>query len=384
MSTDRPGIPLTNLLVKPAGPDCPLACRYCFYRSRSSLFAPGVPHRMSDPVLEATVRQMMAQGEPAVTFTWQGGEPTLMGIPFYQRAVTLQERHGRGSLVGNGMQTNGLAIDAAWADFLHRYRFLVGLSIDGPRRVHDRYRTGPDGGGTFDRVRDAARRLLDRGVAVNALAVVTDYSAEFPEEIYGFFRDLGLAHMQFIPCYEVHESPSGLRPAPDAVSPAAWGRFLCAVYDRWRADFRDGAPTTSIRFFESLLFSYAGLAPPDCSLMEECGAYLVVEHTGDVYPCDFYVEAGRRLGNVMTHDLRDLLNAEAQRAFGRAKMDVPLDCADCPWSNRCQGGCPKDRQRGDGDLGINYFCESYRRFFAHADADLRTLAARLRRSVPQR
>lgn len=369
--------PLNHVLVKPAGPDCTMACGYCFYRSKAGLF-PGTPaHRMKDEVLGELVRQVMVQGPADVSFGWQGGEPTLMGLEFFRRAVDFQDRHGRGKTVGNGIQTNGLAIDGDWADFLHRYRFLVGLSIDGPEHVHDRYRRMAGGGPTWKRVLDAAKLLLDRGVSVNALSVVNDYSAGYPEEIYGFLKEQGLAYMQFIPCVETDPSSPG-RAASFSVSAEAYGRFLCRVFDLWLGDFYNGIPATSVRFFESLLFSYAGFSSPDCALMEECGVYLVVEHNGDVYSCDFFVEPGHRLGNVMEGRLDDMLNSGDQRSFGMMKKAVPPACAECPWLIHCRGGCVKDRVRDPSDGGMSHFCGAYRAFFAHADASLRNIAGEWR------
>lgn len=364
--------PLNHLLVKPAGPDCTMACGYCFYRSKTDLFPDTPKHRMDDAVLRETVRQMMGQGPEEVSFGWQGGEPTLMGVDFFERAVDYQKRYGRGKTVGNGIQTNGLYIDREWAEFLQRNIFLVGLSLDGPEHVHDRYRRLAGGAPTWRRVIDAAKLLLDYGVSVNALSVVNDYSAKYPEEIYGFLKENGLSYMQFIPCVET-DSVSPERAAPFSVSAEDYGNFLCRIFDLWLDDFYDDAPTTSIRFFESLLFSYAGFTPPDCALMEECGVYLVVEHNGDVYSCDFFVELRHRLGNLMEEKLDDMLNSEAQKNFGMIKKALPPACAECTWLSHCRGGCPKDRQRDPSDEGMSHFCGAYRMFFAHADAQLKKI-----------
>lgn len=372
---------LDTVLVKPAGPDCNLACTYCFYSGRSSLFPEASAHRMSEAVLEEVVRQVMEQSGPEVSIGWQGGEPTLMGLPFFEKAVALEERYGRGKAVGNGLQTNGLLLDRAWARFLRRFDVLVGLSIDGPEEVHDRYRRTRGGGPTWARVRDAAAMLLDEGVAVNALTVVDDHSARFPDEIYDFHRGLGLSHMQFIPCVEADPADPG-RAAPFSVSPEAWGEFLCRVFDRWRADFVDGLPRTSVRLFESLLFSYAGLQPPECTLAAECGTYVVVEHNGDVYSCDFFVEPRWKLGSVPRDRLADLLGSVKQAEFGRVKSVLPPPCLSCRWRAVCRGGCPKDRLRVGEDGGLNHFCGGFRRLLAHADADLKKLVDERTRSRP--
>jgi uncharacterized protein len=218
------GIPrrkdLSSVLIKPAGPDCNMACAYCFYRDKDALFEGAPVHRMSEAVLEETMRQLLGQPIPSISIGWQGGEPTLMGLPFFEKAVQIQARFGRGKTVGNGLQTNGLLLDKAWADFLRRYQFLVGLSLDGPEEVHDRYRRLAGGQPSWRKIVDAARLLLDAGVAVNALTVVNDLTAGRAREIYEFHRELGLVHMQFIPCVEADPERPG-RAAPYAASSAS-------------------------------------------------------------------------------------------------------------------------------------------------------------------
>lgn len=365
--------PLTSLLLKPAGPDCNMACGYCFYRDKDSASPASPPRRMSDAILEETMRQALAQPIPEISFGWQGGEPTLMGLPFFERAVRLQMKHGRGQSVGNGLQTNGLLLERSWAAFLRDRRFLVGLSLDGPEHVHDAYRIRAGGRPTWAGVVDRAKMLLDAGVEVNALSVVNALSARFPEEIYVFLKSLGLAHMQFIPCVESDPGDPG-RAADYSVSGEAYGDFLIKIFDLWRADFRDGKPTTFVRTFDSLFFFYVERRPPDCVLQPECGTYLVVEHDGGVYACDFFVDERRRLGNVMDGRLVDMLNSARQRSFGAAKADLPQDCRRCPWLRLCRGGCPKDRIRDPRDAGLSHFCAGYKKFLAHADPYFRALA----------
>ncbi len=370
--------PLTNILIKPAGPDCGMACGYCFYSGKGALFPDTSVHRMSEAVLEETIRQLMAGPHGELSVSWQGGEPTLMGTAFYKKAVEFEERFGRGKTVGNGMQTGGILINREWARLFRDYKFLVGLSIDGPEHVHDRYRRTRAGGPTWEKVRDAAHLMLDEGVAVNALSVVNDYSVRFPEETYGFLKELGLSYMQFVPCVEPDPADPS-RAAHFSVSGAEFGKFLITVFDLWRADFADGAPTTSVRFFESLLFSYAGLPPSECTLMDECGPYVVVEHNGDVYSCDFFVEPSCRLGNVTEGRLEEMLNSPAQNDFGRRKAFLPERCLDCRWLERCRGGCTKDRLRDPRDGGLNHFCEAFSVFLEHADGEFRRLVDDWRR-----
>jgi uncharacterized protein len=365
---------LTSVLIKPAGPDCNLACEYCFYREKEALFPAASVHRMSEEILEETLRQLFDQPAPTVSVGWQGGEPTLMGLDFFQKAVDLQARFGQGRTVGNGLQTNGVLVDARWADFLAKYRFLVGLSLDGPERVHDRYRRAAGGRPTWRKTVDAAGRLLDAGTAVNALVVVNDHSAKFAREIYDFHKSLGLVHMQFIPCVETDPGDPG-RAAPFSVSGEAYGAFLREIFDLWRTDFRDGEPTTFVRYFDSLFHRYVGREPPECDLLPECGTSVVVEHDGGVYACDFFVEDRWRLGNVREGKLVHMLNSARQTQFGRAKAGLPAACEPCEWLDLCRGGCPKDRLRDPRDGGLSHFCAAYKSFFAYADPEFRRLAA---------
>ncbi len=262
--------------------------------------------------------------------------------------------------MGNGLQTNGLLLDRRWAAFLRDYRFLVGLSLDGPEAVHDAHRVRAGGQPTWAEVVDRAKMLLDAGVEVNALSVVNSLSARFPDETYGFLKSLGLSYMQFIPCVETDPADPG-RAADFSVSGEAYGDFLIRIFDLWRADFRDGRPTTFIRTFDSLFFLYVDREPPDCVLLPECGTYLVVEHDGGVYACDFFVEERWKLGSVLGGNLVHMLNSAPQKAFGAAKADLPAPCRSCEWKRLCRGGCPKDRQRDPRDAGLSHFCAGYKK-----------------------
>ena len=365
---------LNHILVKPAGPDCNMSCRYCFYSGKKELFAPSDTHRMEETVLEAVIRDLMQQGPREVSISWQGGEPTLMGLPFFRKAMEFEKQYGQGKVAANGLQTNGLLIDREWTAFLKEYHFLVGLSLDGPEPIHDHYRRLRGGQGSFRQVCEAAKRMLDVGVEVNALSVVNDYSVHFPEEIYGFIKSLGLSYMQFIPCFE-HGPDHPRQPARFSVSSGPYGTFLCRLFDLWLSDFADGRPATSIRFFESLLFSYAGMRPLECTLLSECGTYLVVEHDGQVFCCDFFVSPEHRLGTIRESRLGDLMNSEKQNAFSRLKSTLPGECRQCRWLWLCRGGCVKDRLRGPDPIGLNHFCEAYKTFFSYADAHFKKLVA---------
>lgn len=367
-------IPLQSILVKPTGPDCNMACTYCFYLEKEALFPDSGSRRMNEDVLKATVRQGMTQGAKNVSFGWQGGEPTLMGVSFFRRAVELQKLYGRGQKAWNELQTNGILIDDDWCAFLKESSFLVGLSLDGPEHVHDRYRRLRGGQSSWERVVGSAKRMLDADVAVNALIVLNEYSAQFPEEIYQYHKDLGLTHMQFLPCVEPNPQDER-RTSAFSVSGEQYGQCLCTLFDLWMADFKDGKPTTSIRYFESVFFHYAGRQPPQCVFLPECGAYVVVEHNGDVFACDFFVEERWKLGNVKDGRLDEMLNSSRQREFGKWKAALVDECHACRWLRCCWGGCTKYRLTDPDTKKLSHLCEAYKMFFDHADECLKALAA---------
>jgi len=369
--------PLSNILIKPAGPDCNLACDYCFYLDKTGLFQKKSKHRMSVEVLRELMRQLLQQGTQQISVAWQGGEPTLMGVDFFRKAVEFQNQYAAGKVVGNSLQTNGLLIDDRWTSFLREHHSLVGLSIDGPQHIHDHYRKDRGGRGSWEKVVAAATLMLENGVEVNALSTVNAYSVNYPDEIYDYLKALGFRFMQFIPIVETSENGGGV--APYSVAPRDYGDFLIRLFDRWLADFEYGEPTTSIRYFESLFYRYVNMQPPDCTLMERCGPYVVVEYNGDVYACDFFVEPAWRLGNIMKNRLIDLLNSPRQQEFGNQKAELPKKCRNCPWFSFCFGGCPKDRIRDKRTKGLNYFCESVTIFLEYADLRFRCLADEWRR-----
>lgn len=368
--------PLTSVLVKPAGPQCNLNCDYCFYLQKEILFGQNRKYRMSEQILRTMIKQVMWNGGQQVNFGWQGGEPMLMGLSFFERVVEYQFRFGKqGQTVGNGLQTNGILINNEWALFLRDARFLVGLSLDGPQHIHDKYRRFANGRPSWQYVVKSRDTLLKYGVEVNALIVVNNYSVNYPYEIYEYHKKNGLDHLQFIPCVEPDSVTPG-RVASFSVSAKAYGKFLCDLFDLWITDFTDGRPTTSIRWFDSIFYTYVDLPAPECTLLPECGIYVVVEHNGNVYSCDFFVDPQWMLGNVLNDNLSDMLNSEKQNEFGQVKVNRPSECYDCLWLKHCWGGCPKDRLIHNGS---NYLCFSYKMFFEYADLKLKKMAERWKR-----
>ena len=331
---------------------------------------------MSDNILHESIRQVMRGGNQVVNFSWQGGEPTLMGIPFFEKAISYQQQYQiPGQIVINGLQTNGLLIDHEWAKILSEEKFLVGLSIDGPQHIHNRYRLLKGGAPSWERVCRAGDILLENNVDINVMSVVNDHSAQFPKEIYDFHKLNNLIHMQFIPCLEF-ETQDRDQVTSYSVNNMDYGEFLCRLFDCWIADFQDGLPSTFIGFFDSVLHTYIEEQPPECTLLEECGLYIIVEHNGNVYSCDFFVNDDNYLGNIKDDLLHDLLNSEKQTRFGEVKKNLQDECINCPWLSHCFGGCPKDRIIKPAGHTTPYFCESFKMFFEHANSTLKTISNR--------
>ncbi len=402
-----------TLLIKPSGSDCNVDCTYCFYKCRAPQIGTG-RQRMSDEVLERLVKDYMGLRFQLSGFAWQGGEPTLMGLDFYKRAVELQKKHGiTGQEVGNSLQTNALLLDNAdWCRFLHESQFLVGISIDGPKELHDHYRLDLGGHGTWDRVMRAIDRCKEYQVDFNTLTLVNHLTADHPDEVFDFLIGLGVRYLQFIPCVEV--DPQTGRIAEFSVAPKQYGDFLCRMFDRW---MEFGPQKLSIRDFDSTLSYCISGHPTICTFDRQCSQYIVVEHSGDVFPCDFFVEPKWRLGNILETPIEQLAACAQKKAFARQKQNLSNKCLVCRHLALCRGGCMKDRalaaeaswrgrpalaSRGHpglagpgSDEGIgaegqgqdalatagvphSYFCESYRQFFDYALPRFLQVAAQIR------
>jgi len=364
-----------SLLIKPASADCNLRCVYCFYLAKSALYPETSKHRMSDDVLKAMVSRYMATDQPQYTFGWQGGEPTLMGVDFFKRVTELQQKHGRrGAVVANGLQTNATLIDDEFAAHLGRYRFLLGVSLDGPAEIHDHYRKRASGAGSHAEVISGIECLKRHGVEFNILTLVNDVNVGRGREVYRYLRDLGFHYHQYIPCVEFDDAG---RILPFSVSGEAWGDFLCEVFDEWvESDTR----IVSVRLFDSVLNYLVTGAYNVCYMQADCRQYFLVEHNGDVYPCDFFVEPQLKLGNVKTDDWEDLHESPRYVEFGARKKRWNNLCNDCLWRRLCAGDCPKHRIRGDGDPSkLSFLCEGWKRFYEHAMPTLEGLADEIRR-----
>ncbi len=381
-----PGPPAFHLLAKPTGAICNLDCAYCFFLSKELLY-PGSRFRMADELLETYIRQLIeAHRTPEVAVAWQGGEPTLMGLDFFRRSIELQEKYRRpGQRIVNTIQTNGTLIDGEWAAFFKQHGFLVGISIDGPQDLHDAHRVDKAGKPTFDRVMRGLGFLRAHGVEFNVLTTVQAANVAHPLPVYRFLRDeAGARFIQFIPIVErINEDgrtllQEGATVSERSVTAAGWGRFLIEVFDEW---VRRDVGTVFVQMFDAALASWAGAPPALCIFAETCGDALALEHNGDVYSCDHFVEPKYLLGNINTESLIDLVASPKQRQFGEDKRDtLPRYCRECDVRFACNGECPKNRfiATPDGEPGLNYLCAGYKAFFQHIDEPMRFMANELK------
>lgn len=396
----RQGGPQTgqfSVMAKPIGPTCNLDCRYCYYIDKDRLYPETRRFRMSDRLLNVFIRDYVAVHEgPEIRFLWQGGEPMLRGLKFFRKVVELQQRHcPAGKTIHNALQTNGTLLDERWAVFLRDHGFLVGLSIDGPRKSHDRYRVNRKGEPTFDAVLKALRLLREENVEFNTLTVVHRHNELHGRKIYRFLRGEGVRFMQFIPLVErcdddgiltgpslPGEDPPAASMASWSVRPRAYGNFMCAVFDEW---VRNDVGRVYVQLFDAQLGRWAGGPAELCVFAETCGESLALEHNGDLYACDHYVYPEYRLGNIVERSIGTLAHAPRQQRFGRAKREtLPRRCRQCAHLFVCNGGCPKHRfqRSSDGEPGLNYLCPSYKRYFSHTAPYMRIMSELLRAGRP--
>ena len=403
MPIDAPLAPTPfHLLAKPTGAICNLDCKYCFFLSKEMLY-PGSRFRMADELLEAYIRQLLeSQPGPEVIVGWQGGEPTLMGLEFFERSIEYVRKYERPHhRVTYTIQTNGTRLTDEWAAFLKKHQVLVGLSVDGPREMHDALRVDKGGKGTFDDVMRGWECLNRHGVDVNILCTVNAANADHPVELYRFFRDeLKTTFIQFIPIVErttpetlplanAGWSERGSDPRPlyvlegdrvtdRSVGAEQWGRFLVGVFDEW---VKTDVGKVYVQMFDAALASWLGLPASMCIFSETCGNALALEHNGDLYSCDHFVEPKYKLGNITEVHMLQLVTSKQQLEFGRAKRDtLPKYCRECAVRFACHGECPRNRfiATPDGEPGLNYLCAGYKDFFTHIDRPMKLMADLLR------
>jgi len=382
--TGAKGLSGFHVMAKPTGARCNLACDYCFFLKKDRLY-PKSDFRMSDETMEAYIRQTIeGQSAPEVGIAWQGGEPTLMGLDFFRRAVDMEKKYARPGLrIGNSFQTNGVLIDEEWCRFFHDNDFLVGLSLDGPRELHDTYRHDKGGRPVFDKVERSARLMQKHGVAFNILCTINAVNSRRPLEVYRYFRDeLKAPYLQFIPIVERANDTGfqeGEAVTDRSVKPEPYGRFLIEIFDEW---VRRDVGVMFVTFFDAVLASYVYGQSSLCVLRPTCGDAVALEHNGDLYSCDHFVEPRCRLGNIAETPIADLVFSERQRAFGLAKAEtLPRYCRECGFLFTCHGECPKNRvlTTPDGEPGLNWLCRGLKAFFAHVDRPMKIMTDLLRR-----
>ena len=389
-----------HVIAKPTGPQCNLRCNYCFYLEKEALFAPKTSRRMGDDELETFVRQLIeAQPGRHVQFAWQGGEPTLLGVAYFRKVVQLQRKYASGKTIENALQTNGTLLDDEWGGFLKEHDFLVGVSIDGPRALHDRSRIDARRGGSWASTMRGLEVLGRHQVAFNTLTCVSAANCAHALEVYRFLKRIGSRHLQFIPVVErlpgVASRQHGLtlgmpgsvgtEPSPTtswSVSGEAWGRFLIEIFDLW---VRHDVGEMHVQAFDGALAKWMGIPGGLCVHNEICGDMLAIEHDGSVYACDHYVYPEFRIGNILERPLSELVADPRLERFGYDKRDtLPAQCRSCDVRFACNGDCPKHRfaTTADGEAGLSHLCAGYRAFFRHIDPSMRLMADLLHRDEP--
>ena len=391
-----------HVVAKPIGPSCNLNCEYCFYLEKQALFTTGEKYRMSDKVLSAFITNYItSQPTPVVEFVWQGGEPTLLDIDFFKRVVDLQKPFVKRKTITNSLQTNGTLLTDKWCRFLKKNNSMVGISLDGPKEIHDRYRRDRKGSGTFDQVMRGLKLLQEHEVDYNVLACVARDTAKRPLDIYRFFKEQGVEFIQFTPVVErlcdAHSGVPGLRLAgpaaldrkdpqgevtPWSVIPEEYGDFLIAIYEEW---VRHDVGTVFVMNFEWVLNAWIGNPSPVCVHGPTCGRAVVIEHNGDVYACDHCVYQQYKLGNILSETLPDMVAKSLRSGFGVAKESaLPRWCGECEVLLACHGGCPKHRFETShyDEPGLQYLCPGYKKFFLHIRKYLRAMTTLLENGLP--
>ena len=365
-------------MAKPTGAMCNLDCKYCFYSSKKELYSEE-DLKMSDRVLEEYIRQYIGANEnPEVTFAWQGGEPTLMGIDFFIKAIQFQEKYKKpGMQIFNTIQTNGTLLNDEWCEFFRENNFLVGISIDGPQEFHDFYRKDKKGDSTFNQVIYGLKLMQKHGVDFNILATVNRVNADHPLEVYRFFKDqIKAKYIQFVPIVELENrnSKEEFKVSDESVLPEQYGKFLSTIFDEW---VKHDVGIIFVQIFDAALASWVNYPQSVCLFAPTCGTASIIEHNGDIYSCDHFVDLDHLLGNIMETPLEELMLSDEQYLFGQAKKDeLPIQCIQCNLKFACQGACPKHRFYNDfnGKSGLNYLCSSYKEFFSHIDWPMRIMA----------
>ncbi len=372
-----------QIFTKPIGAICNLDCHYCYYLKKEDLYPKGQSFRMTDNVLEEyIVQHIKASPSPVISFSWHGGEPTILGIDYFRKIISLQRKHQlRDRRIANGIQTNGTLLDDEWCRFFAQEGFSVGLSMDGPRELHDAYRVNKGQKPTHKQVMHAFKLLKQHGVQCDTLCVVHNQNVRYPTAVYRFFKEIGVQHLQFLPFVERSQDAEGGVTA-HSVPPEAYGSFLCTVFDEW---VRHDVGRVTVQIFDEAARPALSLDHSLCIFRETCGDIPVVEHNGDFYSCDHFVDREYYVGNINETPLVEMLESPMQREFGQKKWDaLPRYCRECEVLSVCNGGCPKNRftRTPNGEEGLNYLCAGYKHFFNHCRPTMEKLASLLRAREP--
>ena len=365
-----------QVFVKPIGPLCNLGCVYCYYLSKEDLYPKGEKFQMPPEVLEDYIKQHIeASPGPAVRFSWHGGEPTLLGLDYFRKIVEYQRKHRRpDTSIFNGIQTNGTLLNDEWCRFLAKEGFGAGISLDGPREIHDRFRLTKDQKPTHEQALRGYRLLQKHNVNTDILCVVNAHNARLPLQVYRFFKQIKAKNITFLPLVEPR--PDAKRGVSDiSVSAEDWGKFLCTIFDEW---VTSDIGHVNVQIFEEATRTAFNQEHSLCTFRPTCGDIPVLEHNGDLYSCDHFVDPEHRIGSIKETPLLDLLESPTQNAFGRAKLEaLPRYCKECNVKSMCNGECPKNRfiTTPDGEKGLNYLCEGYKRFFTHCQPFISEVAA---------
>jgi len=346
-----------SLLIKPVSADCNMRCKYCFYIRPADPYRSEEHHLMDDSTLRTMISGYMKSAGRCASFGWQGGEPLLAGIDFFKRVVEYQQRYGLSAqLVSNNLQTNGTLLNDEWAKFFRRYNFFVGLSLDGPEEYHSTYRHSLNGHNSFHQAMKGIQTLRNHQVEFSILTVVNDVTVKKPVELYNFFMRNGLHFLQFIPCVEINRDTQEVKDY--SLSVVDYRDFLCTLFDIW---YNKGKPVASIRLFENILAIYMGMEPEICAFNNQCGSYVVIEYNGDVYPCDFFVEAEWISGNLLETPISEIIKSRKLQTFNSRKIQQSSGCNSCEWNFICHFGCQHYRLMN----GKNYLCDAYKEFFSY-------------------
>jgi len=382
-------IPAFHVMAKPTGALCNLDCNYCFYLEKDKLYTGKVDFKMPIDVLESFIRQKIEAHQISnVTFAWQGGEPTLLGVEYFRKVIELQKKYAQGKNIENTFQTNGILLNDEWCQLFKENNFLIGLSIDGPEEFHNKYRMDKGGKPTFHKVMRGISFLKKHQVEFNTLTVVQKDNAQHPLEVYSFLKEVGSGFMQFIPIVErnnptntnlkfAHPQIASVDNVTDwSIQPEQYGEYLCAIFDEW---VQKDVGIYYVQIFDVALEAWVGYNPNLCVFSKECGTALAIEHNGDLFSCDHYVYPENKLGNILNKSLKSMVSSKQQMEFGKAKADLHPQCQKCNVRFVCNGDCPKHRfvKGQDSEIGLSFLCNAYKMFFNHINHAMKFMANEL-------